>query len=147
MILAAAEPLLSIYRSVNSHPQVAATAIAGNAEALSDADLAAAARSILDELFTKELAAMRALFEQRAIQQRTTTDIAQAARAASRGAVQTLLIDIDEVIPGTMDDDGAVSFAQSPCATTYDLVDEIAGRRCSRRARPWRAPSRPPARR
>lgn len=128
LILAAAEPLLSIYRSVNSYPQLASSVIPGNAEALSDAELAAAARSILDEIFGKELDTLRAEFEQRTSQQRTTSDIAQAARAASRGAVQTLLIDIDEVVPGTMDDDGAVTFAQNPSSASYGLIDEIARR-------------------
>jgi hypothetical protein len=68
------------------------------------------------------------LFEQRVSQGRTTTDVAQAARAATHGAVQKLLVDIDEVMPGTIDDDGAVTFATGPCAASYGIIDEIAGR-------------------
>jgi hypothetical protein len=128
LILAAAEPLLSIYRAVQSYPHLAPTALTTNPEAISDAELAAAARTVLDELFREELARIRALFERRASQQRTTTDVAHAARAATRGAVQTLLIDIDEVVPGTVDDDGAVTFAGGPCGASYGIVDEIAGR-------------------
>ena len=45
LILAAAEPLDSIYRSVNSYPQLAARGIAGNPEDASEAELAAAARA------------------------------------------------------------------------------------------------------
>ena len=71
---------------------------------------------------------MRSLFERRAREGRTTTDVAQAARAATRGAVQTLLVDIDEALPGKLDDEGAVTFAEGPCAASYDIVDEIAGR-------------------
>src|SRR5262249_22803405 len=41
LILAATEPLESIYRSVNSYPGLVATSIRGNPEATSDADLAA----------------------------------------------------------------------------------------------------------
>ncbi|MBY0528187.1 MAG: hypothetical protein K2R98_32630 [Gemmataceae bacterium] len=128
LILAAAEPLQSIYRMTQSYPHLAKTALSTNPEAMSDAELAAAARGVLDELFREEIAELRLLFEQRAKQGRTTTDVAQAARAATRGAVQTLLIDIDEVIPGTLNDDGAVTFADGPCAATYGIVDEIARR-------------------
>jgi hypothetical protein len=128
LILAATEPLLSLYRGVQSSPHLAATALTGNPEAMSDADLAARARGVLDELFRAELADIRSLFEQRSRQGRTTTDVAQAARAATRGAIARLLIAIDEVLPGTLDDDGAVTFAEGPSAATYDIVDEIAGR-------------------
>lgn len=127
LVLAATDPLLSIYRNVASYPHVAATAITTNPEAMSDADLAAAARGILDELFAKELADIRALFKQRETQGRTTTDIAQAARAATRGAVQTLLIDIDDAETGTIDDDGVVAFAAAGPAS-YGVVGEVAAR-------------------
>jgi hypothetical protein len=68
------------------------------------------------------------LFEQRSGRGQATTDVAQAARAATYGAIQYLLIDIDEVLPGTLDENGAVTFASAPSAATYDIVDEIAGR-------------------
>jgi hypothetical protein len=74
------------------------------------------------------MAAIRLLFEQREPQGRTTTDVAQAARAATWGAVQTLLVDIDEVLPGALDDDGAVTFANGPSTTNYGIIDEIARR-------------------
>src|SRR3546814_18662973 len=36
--------------------------------------------------------------------------------------------DIDQVVPGRMDEDGAVAFAEEASASTYGLVDEIASR-------------------
>jgi release factor family 11 len=48
LILAAAEPLDSIFRSVNSYPQLASTTITGNPERTPDAELAASAREIVD---------------------------------------------------------------------------------------------------
>lgn len=128
LILAATEPLLSIYRSVQSYPHLAASALTANPEGMTDAELAAGARTVLDELFREQLAGIQELFQKRLSQQRTTTDIAHAARAATRGAVQQLLVDIDEVVPGTIDDEGAVTFADGPSAATYGVVDEIAGR-------------------
>ena len=95
---------------------------------MSDSALAAAARSVLDELFVAELTGIKALFEQRNGEGRTTTDVAQAARAATYGAVHKLLVDIDEVLPGTVDEEGKVTLAAGPGAASYGVVDEIAGR-------------------
>ncbi len=135
LILAAAEPLQSIYRSVQSYPHLATAVLSTNPEALSDAELAASARSVLDGLFNDEIASIRDLFAQREPQGRTTTDVAQAARAATGGAVQTLLVDIDDVLPGTVDDAGVVVFADTASAANYGVIDEIAQRALSSGAR------------
>jgi len=128
LILVATEPMMSIYRLVQSYPHLAATAVTMNPDAMSDGELAASARAVLDELFREELEGIRGLFEQRKGEHRTTTDVAQAARAATYGAVQKLLVDIDEVLPGTVGDDGEITLAAGPSAASYGVVDEIAGR-------------------
>ncbi|MCL2770549.1 MAG: hypothetical protein FWD42_10670, partial [Solirubrobacterales bacterium] len=96
LILAAAEPLEGIFRSVNSSPQLAPTTIAGNPEATPDAELAARAREILDELYARELRDTRALFDVRLSEGRALLDIGDVARAATYGAIDTVLLDIDE---------------------------------------------------
>ncbi|MBV8336502.1 MAG: hypothetical protein JO358_13885 [Alphaproteobacteria bacterium] len=128
LVLAAAEPLASTYRSVNSYPHLAAAAIEGNPEAMTEAQLGDRARTVLDGIYRDELTAWRTLFEARANQGRATTDVAQAARAATAGAVDSMLMDIDETLSGRIADDGAVVFAEQPTATNSDLVDEIATR-------------------
>jgi UPF0288 family protein (methanogenesis marker protein 3) len=43
--------------------------------------------------------------------------------------VDLLLVDIDEVMPGTVDDtDGTVALATKPSAASYGVIDEITGR-------------------
>jgi hypothetical protein len=129
LILAAAEPLESIYRAVNTYPQLTAEGVAGNPEAIADADLVARARVVLDRLYAEELAGVRDLFERRRAQGRATTDVAIAARAATFGAVDTVLVDIDEVVPGLVDEEtGAVTFGDVDDAVDYGVVDEIARR-------------------
>src|SRR5581483_1593357 len=49
LILAATEPIDSIYRSVNTYPHLLAQGISGNPETTSDAELAASSRTILDD--------------------------------------------------------------------------------------------------
>ena len=129
LVLAAAQPLASIFRSVNSYTHLADEDIDGSPEALSEADLADRARSVLDGLYRKDIEAWTETFRARENQGRATGDVAQAARAATYGAVEALLVDIDDVVHGCIDDeDGSVTFADEPGAGNYGIVDEIAGR-------------------
>jgi hypothetical protein len=129
LILAATEPLDAIYRSVNSYPGLAERGIGGSPEGMSDSRLADAAREILDELYAAELDGVRATFETRANAGRGATDVTDVARAATFGAVDTLLVDIDDVIPGYVDDEsGEVTRDSADDASNYGVVDEIARR-------------------
>ncbi len=129
LIVAAAEPMSSIYRSVSSYAHTAAESLGGSADHTPDHVLASEARGVLDRLHAARIADLAKLFSERENQGRTTTDIAAAARAATFGAIDTLIVDIDAVIPGTVEDEtGAVSFAATDDATTYGVVDEIVSR-------------------
>jgi hypothetical protein len=129
LIVAAAEPLASVYRSASSYPHTATQVIAGSADHTPDHVLAADARKVLDAIYAGELAELAALFTTREAQGRATTDVAHAARAATFGAVDTLIVDMDEVVVGTVsDEDGAVTFAETASAGNYGVVDEIASR-------------------
>jgi hypothetical protein len=128
LILAATEPLESIYRSLNSYPHLVEAGIRGNPEGATDEELAGAARAVLDRVYADELAAIRDRFELRFSHDRASTDVATVARAATYGAVDTLVVDIDEKVPGFVDEEsGAVSFAEDDAAS-YGVVDEIARR-------------------
>ncbi len=129
LVLAGVETLGALYRSVNTYPHLAAQGLHGNPERMSDAELAAAARPVLDGLYRAQLADWATLFRQRSVEGRATTDIAQAARAATFGAVHSLLVDMDAETEGTVDDaTGAVHFAEHPSAASYGVVDEVARR-------------------
>ena len=129
LILAATEPLATIYRSANSYAHLVAAGLEGNPEATSDAELAAAAREILDATYAAELADLGERFELRSSQGRTSIDVVDVARAATFGAVDTVYFDIDEVVPGRVDEaTGAVTFGEAGTATDYGVVDEIVRR-------------------
>lgn len=55
---------------------------------------------------------MKVLYDQRAGDGRATTDISDTARAATFGAVETLLVDIDTVVHGTVDEKTGASVRQ-----------------------------------
>ncbi len=129
LILAASEPLGPIFRAINTYPALVEEGISASPDHMSDGELAEAARPVLDGLYARQIDAAKALFQTRSGQRRATTDINVAARAATQGAIELLLIDIDQVLPGSMDDvDGKVSLASTASAGSYDVIDEIAGR-------------------
>jgi hypothetical protein len=129
LILAAAEPLASIYRSVCTYPSLSQRVIRGSPDHMTEAELATAAREILDGIYANEVQTIKALFETRKGVALATTDISDAARAATHGAIEGLLVDIDEVIPGFVDENtGRVTFTKEADAKSYGVVDEIAGR-------------------
>lgn len=136
LILAATGRLASLYRSVNSYPDLLPDGIETSPDRVADAELADAARPVLDAANAAELSALKDLYEARASDGRATCDLAQAARAATYGAIETVLVDIDAIIPGVVDEQtGAISFAEKADATNYGVVDEIAGRALANGAR------------
>ena len=109
LILAATDPLGPIFRGVNTYPALASEGITVSPDRITDSELANSAREVLDRHYASEVDAAKALFQTRLGQRRATTTIGEAARAATIGAVELLLVDIDHVIPGTVDEtDGAV---------------------------------------
>lgn len=128
VVLAATQPVAALVRTVSSLKLLPQT-IEGSPDDTSEADLAAAARPVLDAQHASEIKAFADRFEQSAGANKATGDISDAARAATFGGIDTLLVDIDATVPGTVDDEtGAVIFADAQGAGSYGIVDEIVGR-------------------
>jgi hypothetical protein len=128
LLLAATEPMDSIFRSIASYPHLLAPSLPGVAGHSSDAELERATREFLDGLYASEIEALKASFEQHVGQGRATVDVADAARAATYGTIEALIVDMDEVLPGTVDASGQVAFRDAPGADSYDVLDEVACR-------------------
>jgi hypothetical protein len=136
LILAATNPIADIFRGLCSAPGLLPEGIDVSPDRTPDHELAASARPALDAAHARATAAFRDLYAARAAQGRATSDIAQAAHAATMGAVSDLMVDIDVVVPGLVDPEtGAVTFADSESAATYGVVDEIAARALAAGAR------------
>jgi hypothetical protein len=129
LILAATEPLAGIFRGVCTYPLLAEAAIDGNPESLPDVDLDARARTILDGIYEADLSTVRAVFEQRSNEGRGSSDLTDVARAATYGAVDTVLVDMDATVPGRIDETTGVITEGSPDdPVDYGITDEIARR-------------------
>ncbi len=128
VILAATMPVEALFRSLSAVPLLPQT-IDGSPDHMSEAELASAARPVLDAHYKSQIADFHELFEQRVGQDRATTDLSDAARAATYGGIESLLVDIDSVVDGFVDEEtGAVTFEGDGDAANYGVVDEIAGR-------------------
>jgi hypothetical protein len=128
LFLAADPTLNSIYRSVSSYAHLVPFGINTPGD-MSDAEVAKAGRELLDRLHAEEIDDFHQRYAVRENSGRATKDVAQAARAATHGAIATLLVDIDSTVPGTIDEEtGAVTFDDSETASNYGVIDEIARR-------------------
>lgn len=129
LILAATGRLADLFKHISSYPHLLPETIAESPDHLTEAELTTRGRPVLDNAYAKQITDIKALFEKRAGERRTTTDISDAARAATFGAIQTLLVNIDAVVPGLVDDEtGAVSFVDENDAQAYGVIDEITAR-------------------
>jgi hypothetical protein len=128
LVLAADEPLASIFRSVNRYPHLVEELIKGNPDHMSDAHLEDAALPILDRHYARELKAILARYDELK-PRRATTDVSYAAHAATAAAVDQLLVDLDAVIPGLVSEiDGSVTYSTADDAMAYSVVDEVVRR-------------------
>ncbi|MGW0178553.1 baeRF11 domain-containing protein [Nocardia sp. NPDC003345] len=128
LILAATEPIDALFRSVNSYPNLLGESIPGNPEQVSDAELADRSREILDRHYAAQLAELVELLELRRGEGRAATDLTDLARAASAGAVDTLLVDMEASVPGTVSAAGAVAFGEPAADGQTGVLDEITRR-------------------
>lgn len=135
LILAANEPVAAIFRPISSNPHLLPETLTGITDRSTGAEIADAARPLLDAAHARQIAEFRAVFDQRSGARRATTDIADAARLATFGGIETLLVNFDEIVHGTVDEEtGAVTFGEEG-PDTYGVVDEIMGRALASGAR------------
>jgi hypothetical protein len=108
LVLAAEEPLASMFRSLNTYPRLTNEMIEGNPE--NDNGCRAGGRRYPDSrpsLLPRTEGGDRALRRTEAAA--GNHDVSYAAHAATAGAIEQLLVDLDAVIPGLVSDiDGSV---------------------------------------
>lgn len=129
LVIAAAEPLASIFRSASTRPGLVPTILDGNPERSSDHDLAAGGRPHVAALRARESEHLAADYEENVGAGRTATDLSDVARSATEGAIRTLFFDGDADVPGRVDERaGTITPEQQDDADDYCIVDEVVRR-------------------
>lgn len=128
MVLAAAEPIASIYRQVNSYPDLLPTGVPGNPEQVQDENLVASARQIVDDQHRRDVQELNERIADLENSGRSSADLSALAYAATHGLIETLLVDLEQRIPGDVSGDGRIQFAEEDDHRSYGIVDEVARR-------------------
>lgn len=97
----------------------------GNPDELTSAQLAAAARGVLDRIYAADLVALQEKSEERRASGRGSADLSDLARAAAFGAVETLAVDMDAEVDGSVGDDGSLTL---DAEAGHDAIEEFARR-------------------
>ena len=132
LVLAATEPMLTIYRGLCGYAHLAEQSIRGNADELTNAEIADQVRGVLDEFYAHELAELHSTYQERKNAGRGSADLSDLARAAAWGNLDTLVVDMDARSAGTVDDDGSLVLGDE---TGHDAIEEIARRAIATGAR------------
>lgn len=128
LILAASNDLEPAYRAVNTYDRLLDEHIDVNPAALDEAEADRRAREILDVSHAAQTAEWKERFGNRRANDHATSSLKDVAVAATAGQVEDLHFDLDSHLEGTIDEMGQVTLVDTPGATTYDVVDEIAVR-------------------
>ncbi|OLL28503.1 hypothetical protein BTH42_27475 [Burkholderia sp. SRS-W-2-2016] len=129
VIVMAAQPIASIFhnlcRAQNLLPQI----LSHSPDRLSPGEIAAEARKLLDVHYQSVVAGHREHYQGRLHNRRASDMLEEVARGATQGAIETLYINIDSDLKGTLDEQtGAVDYGTAGPAVAYSLVGEVTRR-------------------
>jgi hypothetical protein len=126
LLLAGVEYLLPIYREANSYPLLLDEFIPGNPDKLSDEQLHEQAWQIIKPIFKEKLDKAAAQYRMLAGQEAGTAVqlVAQVARAAYYGWIDTLFVETNAQVWGRFDpENGAIIAHEKPTPGDRDLLD------------------------
>ena len=127
LMLAGVDYLVSIYRGINSYPNLLGEGIIGNPELLSPEELHARAWKLVQPRFLKAREEAISQYKQLAGTGRTSREIAEIVPAAAQGRVEKLVVALGVQVWGSfLPDRGTVELHDGPAAGSEDLLDRAA---------------------
>lgn len=128
LIIAATEEIAGFYHSINSYKLMSMETIVGSVEHLSHEVLIRETKAVIKKLRHQTLEDWQSEYWQRSDASLASSDLATIARLATQGQVRKLLVDVDSVIYGRLDNQGAYRLLDEKNIHSYDLIDEIVDR-------------------
>jgi hypothetical protein len=127
LMLAGVDYLRSIYREVNSYPNLLGEGIIGNPELLSPEELYTRAWKLVQPRFLKAQKEALSQYKQLAGTGRTSRQIEEIVPAAAQGRVEKLVVAPDVQVWGDyLPDRGSVELHKERTAASEDLLDRAA---------------------
>lgn len=129
LVLVANEPMRSVFLSVCSYDFLLDGQPEGVAEESGDQEIAAASRVLIDAHYADVIVELRDDYGRASGHRRASCRIGDIARSATFGGVDTLLLDMETSVPGTIDAEaGEITYADQSGPGSYDVLSEIAAR-------------------
>ena len=124
LLLAGVDYLASIYREVNSYPNLLGEGIVGNPELLSPEELHNRAWKLIQPRFLKAREEAISQYKQLAGTGRTLQEVTEIVPAAVQGRIDTLVVALGVQVWGTfLPEQGSVALHGEPAAGSEDLLD------------------------
>jgi hypothetical protein len=129
VIVMAAQPIASIFHNQCSAENLLPQIISHSPDRLTLGEIAAEARKVLEVHYRGKVEDFHEHYQRRLQSHRSSDNLEEVARAATFGSIETLYIDIDSKLQGTLDEQGgAVDYAPHEGVVAYSLVGEITRR-------------------
>lgn len=122
LVLVGTDPLATMFREVNTYPNLLDTGVALSADHEDDAAVVRLAAPVAAEAAVAKTARLIELLSERQEAGRAAFDRSLVARAAVQGAVDTLLLDTSALLPGSVNEDGSLSEEGDAGGIADDLV-------------------------
>jgi hypothetical protein len=124
LVLAGVDSLFPLYREVNTYPHLMEEGIAGNPEGISPEELHRKAWAIVQSVFKRDRETALDRYRQLAGTGQTTTDVAEAIRAAHHGRIEALFVAVGVQVWGWFDSEqNKVDVHDIPEPGDGDLLD------------------------
>jgi hypothetical protein len=127
LILVTATENQDLFRRVSHNPALQADGVRQDPASLSNDALRDAVWQVVQPQYLQRLAGLVATFEEARSKHQGSGDLADIAQAAIAGRVDTILVDADRMVPGTLDPaSGRIAFQELAQPDVDDLVDDLA---------------------
>lgn len=127
LLLVAPQPINAIFRQVCSAPTLVALGVEANSDKWNLTEIAETVKPILVEHAAASDVALAKLVDERRGQRRVSNDLADVARAATIGAVGTLILDREYDERGTIGEDGTLTLDPAGPAIAEELARRVVG--------------------
>lgn len=142
LVVAAAEPALSIFREITKYPHLADESIEGSPDQKSPEELHRAAWTVVEPGFLKERREAREHFHELSGTGKASVGVEEVVPAVFDGRVDTLFVATDRELWGRYDPESRqLVIEKEPGADRYDLLDVAAAEALQRSARVYAVPA------
>jgi hypothetical protein len=128
LIVATTEELFSLYKSINTYHKLSNEQIIGSVENISTQELTDLVKHIVLKLRNEVIVNWEKEFIEKSDTAKSSSDFATIVKLASQGQISKLLVDLNSVFYGQIDQFGDYKILEEKSVDSYDMIDEVVDR-------------------